>query len=83
MGIPNPHYLYYNYGFILDNNSNKQLGDIMPIKIYKDKNKITMKDFDDWLSECPVPYEQTCNGLNTTEYYSFNLIDCEMGDEHK
>ena len=44
----------------------------------KDKNKITMKDFDDWLSECPVPYEQTCNGLNTTEYYSFNLIDCEM-----
>ena len=49
------------------------------------KKKITMKDFDDWLSECPVPYEQTCNGLNTTEYYSFNLIDCEMelgeGDE--
>tara|TARA_R100000995_G_C3467522_1_gene116525 strand:+ start:1080 stop:1250 length:171 start_codon:yes stop_codon:yes gene_type:complete len=50
----------------------------MPVEIYKDKNKITMKDFDDWLSECPVPYEQTCNGLNTTEYYSFNLIDCEM-----
>ena len=44
----------------------------------KDKKKITMKDFDDWLDECPVPYEQTCNGLNTTEYYSFNLIDCEM-----
>ena len=44
------------------------------------KKKITMKDFDDWLSKCPVPYEQTCNGLNTTEYYSFNLIDCEIED---
>ena len=54
----------------------------MPVEIYKDKTKVTMKDFDDWLSECPVPYEQTCNGLNTTEYYSFNLIDCEMeGDD--
>jgi len=42
------------------------------------KKEITMEDFDNWLDECPVPYEQTCNGLNTTEYYSFNLIDCEM-----
>ena len=52
----------------------------MPIKIYKNKKKkvVTMEDFDNWLAECPVPYEQTCNGLNTTEYYSFNLIDCEM-----
>ena len=56
----------------------------MPVDIYKykDKKKTTMKDFDDWLSECPVPYEQTCNGLNTTEYYSFNLIDCEMDDDN-
>ena len=54
----------------------------MTVEIYKDKNKITMKDFDDWLSERPVPYEQTCNGLNTTEYYSFNLIDCEMDDDN-
>ena len=46
-----------------------------------DKKEITMEDFDNWLSECPVPYEQTCSGLNTTEYYSFNLIDCEMGDD--
>ena len=53
----------------------------MPVNIYKNKKKVTMKDFDDWLSECPVPYEQTCNGLNTTEYYSFNLIDCEMKSE--
>ena len=52
----------------------------MPIKIYKNKKKkvVTMEDFDNWLDECPVPYEQTCDGLNTTEYYSFNLIDCEM-----
>ena len=51
-------------------------------KIYKNKKKkvITMEDFDNWLDECPVPYEQTCDGLNTTEYYSFNLIDCEMKD---
>ena len=47
----------------------------------EDKNKVTMEDFDNWLSECPVPYEQTCSGLNTTEYYSFNLIDCEMKDD--
>ena len=47
----------------------------------KKKKEITMEDFDNWLSECPVPYEQTCNGLNTTEYYSFNLIDCEMKSE--
>jgi hypothetical protein len=32
---------------------------LMPVEIYKDKKKTTMKDFDDWLSECPVPYEQT------------------------
>ena len=54
----------------------------MPVEIYKDKKKTTMKDFDDWLSECPVPYEQTCSGLNTTEYYSFDLIDCEMEDDN-
>ena len=54
----------------------------MPIKIYKNKKKkvVTMEDFDNWLSECPVPYAQTCSGLNTTEYYSFDLIDCEMKD---
>ena len=40
--------------------------------------KITMEDFDNWLDDCPVPYKQTCNGLNTTEYYSFNLIDVDM-----
>jgi len=53
----------------------------MPVEIYKNKEKVTMEDFDNWLSECPVPYEQTCSGLNTTEYYSFNLIDCEMKEE--
>jgi len=53
----------------------------MPAKIYKDKKKVTMEDFDNWLSECPVPYEQTCSGLNTTEYYSFDLIDCEMEED--
>ena len=47
----------------------------------KSKKQITMKDFDDWLNECPVPYKQTCNGLDTTEHYSFNLIDCEMEEE--
>ena len=53
----------------------------MPAEIYKDKKKVTMEDFDNWLSECPVPYQQTCSGLNTTEYYSFNLIDCEKKSE--
>lgn len=43
----------------------------------KKKKTITMEDFDNWLAECPVPYEQTCNGLNTNEEYSFDLIDCE------
>ena len=67
VGIPNPHYLYCTYGFILDYNSNKQLGDIMPAKIYKDKKKETMKYFDNWLSEFPVPKEQTRKGHNTTQ----------------
>ncbi len=47
----------------------------------KDKKVITMEDFDNWLDECPVPYEQTCSGLNTTEYYSFDLIGCEMKED--
>ena len=69
--LPNRNYLVYHWLYYRSNGYMKK--------------KITMKDFDDWLSECPVPYEQTCNGLNTIEYYSFNLIDCEMelgeGDE--
>ena len=57
----------------------------MPVKIYKDKKQkeINIKEFDDWLSQCPVPYEQTCSGLNTTEYYSFDLIDCLMEDDDR
>ena len=47
----------------------------------KKKKEITIKDFDNWLSECPVPYNSECNGLNTTEYYSFNLIDCKMEED--
>ncbi len=55
----------------------------MSEKICKDKKKkvVTMEDFDNWLNECPVPYNSECSGLNTTEYYSFNLIDCEMKSE--
>ena len=49
----------------------------------KKKKEITIKDFDNWLDECPVPYEQTCSGLNTIEYYSFDLIDCEMKSEEE
>ena len=44
---------------------------------YKKKKQLTIEDFDNWLNKCPVPYEKTCNGLHTTEHYSFNLIDCE------
>ena len=51
----------------------------MPLKLKKKIVKI--EEFENWLEDCPVPYEQTCNGLNTTEYYSFNLIDCEMKSE--
>ena len=47
----------------------------------KKKKELTIEDFYNCLSECPVPYEQTCNGLNTTEYYSFNLIDCKIGED--
>jgi|TARA_B110000046_G_scaffold79320_1_gene87338 hypothetical protein len=43
-----------------------------------DKNIVKIEEFESWLEDCPVPYEQTCNGLNTTEYYSFNLIDVEF-----
>ena len=45
------------------------------------KKKVRMKDFDSWLEDCPVPYQQTCNGLNTTEHYSFNLIDVDNNNE--
>ena len=47
----------------------------------KKKKELTIEDFYNWLIECPVPYEQTCNCLNTTEYYSFNLIDCKIGED--
>ena len=49
-----------------------------------DKNKkVKMKDFDSWLEDCPVPYEQTCNGLNTTEHYSFDLTNVDLPEEVK
>ena len=65
--LPNRDCLVYHWLYHRSNNMKK-------------KKVVTMEDFDNWLSECPVPYEQTCNGLNTTEYYSFDLIDCEMKD---
>ena len=34
--------------------------------------------FEKWLSECPVNWVQTDNGLNLTETYEFDLSDCEF-----
>ena len=45
-------------------------------------NKITVKQFDEWLEKCPIPYRQTDNGLNLTEVYEFNTSECgEDSDE--
>lgn len=47
------------------------------------KDKIvTIEDFETWLESCPVPYEQTDNGLNTTESYDFNLINVDWSSKH-
>ena len=74
--------IHIRYGILSINNKQWRRGRKPPNnREEKMKKKITMEDFDNWLSECPVPYEQTCSGLNTTEYYSFDLIDCEMKSE--
>jgi len=45
--------------------------------------KVTMEDFDNWLENCPVPYNRTCNGLNTTEHYSFDLKDVDLSEQEE
>jgi len=47
----------------------------------KDKT-IKIEDFEEWLESCPVPYEQTDNGLNTTESYDFNLLNVDWSSKH-
>ena len=37
--------------------------------------RITVKQFDEWLEKCPIPYKQTDNGL--TEVYEFDTSECE------
>ena len=39
---------------------------------------VTIEEFEEWLDDCPVPYKQICNGLNTTESYEFNLTDVDF-----
>ena len=39
---------------------------------------VTIEEFEEWLEDCPVPYNQICNGLNTTESYEFNLTDVDF-----
>lgn len=47
------------------------------------KNKtVTIEDFESWLESCPVPYEQTDNGLNTTESYDFDLLNVDWSSKH-
>ena len=37
------------------------------MKIKKlEKKIIKIEEFDDWIATCPVPYDQTDNGLNLT-----------------
>ena len=43
--------------------------------------KATIEDFENWLEECPVPYTQTDNGLNTTESYDFNLLNVDWSSK--
>ena len=49
------------------------------MKIKKlEKKIIKIEEFDDWIATCPVPYDQTDNGLNLTESYDFDLRDVEF-----
>ena len=49
------------------------------MKIKKlEKKIIKIEEFDDWIATCPVPYNQTDNGLNLTENYEFDLRDVEF-----
>ena len=49
------------------------------MKIKKlEKKIIKIEEFDDWIATCPVPYDQTDNGLNLTENYEFDLRDVEF-----
>ena len=43
--------------------------------------KITSEQFGDWLASCPVPYNQTDNGLNLTESYDFDLSNVKFNFE--
>ena len=42
------------------------------------KRVVTAEEFDDWIATCPVPYDQTNNGLNLTESYDFDLRDVKF-----
>ena len=44
----------------------------------KIKKQVTAEEFDDWIATCPVPYDQTDNGLNLTESYEFDLRDVKF-----
>ena len=33
---------------------------------------ITMKEFDEWLGSCPVPYTTSCSNDGLTELYEFD-----------
>jgi len=43
-----------------------------------EKRIVTAEEFDDWMATCPVPYDQTDNGLNLTESYEFDLRDVKF-----
>ena len=45
------------------------------------KRIVTAEEFDDWMATCPVPYDQTDNGLNLTENYEFDLRDVKFKSE--
>ena len=42
------------------------------------KRIVTAEEFDDWMATCPVPYDQTDNGLNLTESYDFDLSEVKF-----
>jgi hypothetical protein len=48
------------------------------IKKKKERKTMKIEVFEKWLSECPVNWVQTDNGLNLTETYEFDLSDCEF-----
>jgi len=42
--------------------------------------RIKIKEFDEWLEKCPIPYNTSCSNNGLTEVYEFDTSECEYED---